>query len=315
MPGLASLPPSTGIRRTLKEQQLPDYLDGFLSHLLAERRLAGNTVAAYGSDLRFFLEHMRQRGVREPSRITTDHVREFFLLCHQRHIGSRSNARRLAAMRAFFDYLAGRHAVADNPVADIDPPKIGISLPKALNISDVDRLLTVPPQKTPFILRDYAMLYLLYATGIRVSELVRLPVNSCSLTGGHVRVLGKGSKERIVPFGERASEQLRAYLESGRPALVKKSTSFLFLSNRGTAMTRTRFWQIINDLALNAGIRRRISPHMLRHSFATHLLAGGADLRAVQMMLGHTDIATTQIYTKVDGSRLKTTHQRFHPRG
>jgi integrase/recombinase XerD len=179
----------------------------------------------------------------------------------------------------------------------------------------VDRLLTVPVRKTPFVLRDYAMLYLLYATGMRVSELVGLPVNGCSLTAGHVRILGKGGKERIVPFGEIAAERLREYLESGRPALVKKISPYLFLSNRGTAMTRTRFWQIVNALAISAGIRRSISPHMLRHSFASHLLAGGADLRAVQMMLGHSDITTTQIYTKIEGSRLKTTHQRFHPRG
>ena len=180
----------------------------------------------------------------------------------------------------------------------------------------MDRLLALPPQKTPFILRDYAMLYLLYATGMRVSELVKLPVNSCSLTGYHVRILGKGNKERIVPFGEIAGERVREYLEGGRPLLLKKKSSpYLFLSNRGTAMTRSRFWQIINTLAAGAGIRQRVSPHMLRHSFATHLLAGGADLRAVQMMLGHSDITTTQIYTKIDVGRLKSIHQRFHPRG
>jgi len=180
----------------------------------------------------------------------------------------------------------------------------------------VDRLLEVPMRKTPLVLRDYAMLYLLYATGMRVSELVQLPVNSCNLTSCHVRIMGKGSKERIVPFGEVASERITEYLEQGRPALMKKKSSpYLFLSNRGTAMSRARFWQIINTIAVNAGVRRRISPHMLRHSFATHLLAGGADLRAVQMMLGHSDIATTQIYTKIDTDRLKATHQRFHPRG
>jgi len=259
---------------------------------------------------------MHELGVRQPAGVRSEHIRDFFLHSHRRRIGSRSNARRLAALRAFFDYLAGGGAITANPVVDIDPPKSGSSLPKALNRGDVDRLLTIPPQKTPFILRDYAMLYMLYATGMRVSELVRLPVNSVSLTGGHVRVLGKGSKERLVPFGEIAAERLREYLESGRPGLLKKNSSpYLFLSNRGTAMTRTRFWQIVNALAANAGIRRQISPHMLRHSFASHLLAGGADLRAVQMMLGHSDIATTQIYTKVEGSRLKATHQRFHPRG
>lgn len=160
------------------------------------------------------------------------------------------------------------------------------------------------------------MLYLLYATGIRVSELVNLPVTNCNLTSFHLRVMGKGSKERLIPFSEVAGERLQRYLEGGRPALLKKRSSpYLFLSNRGTAMTRSRFWQIINDIATSSGISKKISPHMLRHSFATHLLAGGADLRAVQMMLGHSDISTTQIYTKIDSDRLKSTHRKFHPRG
>jgi len=219
-------------------------------------------------------------------------------------------------LRAFFEYLAREKVIRSNPVNDIDAPKTGLSLPKALTLPEVDRLLAVPAQRTPYLLRDYAMLYLLYATGMRVSELVSLPVTNCSLTAFHVRVLGKGSKERIVPFSEIAGERIRAYLEQGRPALLKKRPSpYLFLSNRGTSMSRARFWQIINQLAVNAGIRKKISPHMLRHSFATHLLAGGADLRAVQRMLGHSDTATTQIYTKVDATRLKSTHQRFHPRG
>lgn len=250
------------------------------------------------------------------SAVTGEHVREFFLHCHRKKIHSRSNARRLAALRTFFDYLTREKLRTNNPVSDIDPPKAGHSLPKALNISEVDQLLTQPPHATPFILRDYAMLYLIYATGMRVSELVHLPVANCSLTSCQVRVMGKGNKERIIPFSETAGARIQVYLEQGRPALLKKRPSpYLFLSNRGSAMTRARFWQIINALAVNAGIRKRISPHMLRHSFATHLLAGGADLRAVQMMLGHSDIATTQIYTRIDSSRLKSTHQRFHPRG
>ncbi len=160
------------------------------------------------------------------------------------------------------------------------------------------------------------MLHLLYATGLRVSELVSLPVQACNMTSCHLRVLGKGNKERLVPFGEVARERIDDYLDQGRPQLVKqKSCPFLFLNNRGGAMTRNRFWQIINGIAIHAGTRHRISPHMLRHSFATHLLAGGADLRAVQMMLGHADISTTQIYTKIETNRLKSIHQRFHPRG
>jgi len=248
--------------------------------------------------------------------VEAEHIRLFFQSCHRRHIGTRSNARRLAALRSFFAFLRDENKIATNPLRDIDPPKIGLSLPKALNINEVDRLLAIPPGKTPAVLRDYAMLYLLYATGMRVSELVQLTVNSCSLTSGHVRILGKGNKERIIPFSQTAGQRITEYLELGRPSFMKKKTSpFLFLSNRGTAMTRARFWQIINAVALNAGIRKRISPHTLRHSFATHLLAGGADLRAVQMMLGHSDITTTQIYTKIETDRLKTIHRKFHPRG
>lgn len=303
--------------KTLSNQTLSTYLDAFLHYLIAERRLANNTVVSYASDLRFFLDHLQKAAAgKEPKEITSDHIRDFFRSCHNRNIRSRSNARRLSALRSFFDYLVREKIISESPVHDIDPPKIGDSLPKALNITEVDQLLVQPVQNTPFILRDYAMLYLLYATGIRVSELVKLQLANCNLTSCHLRVLGKGNKERIVPFGEVAGKRLQAYLDLGRPNLLgKKTSSYLFLSNRGTAMTRARFWQIINTLAVNAGIRKKISPHVLRHSFATHLLAGGADLRAVQMMLGHSDISTTQIYTKVDTSRLKSTHQRFHPRG
>ena len=160
------------------------------------------------------------------------------------------------------------------------------------------------------------MLYLLYASGLRVSELVNLPVNGCNLKSCHLRILGKGNKERIIPFSETAGALIKDYIERGRPLILKhKPSPLLFISNRGTSMTRNRFWQIIREVALAAGINKEISPHILRHSFATHLLAGGADLRSVQMMLGHTDISTTQIYTHVDSARLKSTHQRFHPRG
>lgn len=308
--------PESSRTTPLDPQHLTDFLAPFLHFLVAERRLAANTVAAYDSDLRFFLAYLGRNATLPPADISSDHLRGFFRHCHDQKISARSNGRRLAALRAFFSYLLREKVVAANPATDIDAPKTGRSLPKALNIEDVDRLLTQPPQKTPLILRDYAMLYLLYATGMRVSELVGLPASSCNLTSLHLRVRGKGDKERIVPFGEIAGKKLQEYLELGRSALLKKKTSpALFLSNRGSAMTRARFWQIINDLAAHAGIRQRISPHMLRHSFATHLLAGGADLRAVQMMLGHADITTTQIYTKVDTSRLKSTHQRFHPRG
>ncbi len=203
-----------------------------------------------------------------------------------------------------------------NPTAEIEAPKIGHSLPKVLGIAEVNSLLQLPELTPPLVLRNYAMLYLLYASGLRVSELVNLPVNGCNLNSCHLRILGKGNKERVIPFSETARALIKDYIERGRPLILKhKPSPLLFISNRGTSMTRNRFWQIIREVALAAGINKEISPHILRHSFATHLLAGGADLRSVQMMLGHTDISTTQIYTHVDTARLKSTHQRFHPRG
>lgn len=286
---------------------------------MVQRRLSRNTVDSYGSDLRFFVRFLRRQEITDPGQITEEQVRSFLKACFQRNVNARSNARRLSALRVFFDFLIARQIRSDNPAAEVDLPKIGSSLPGILTVDEVDQLLTVPAvpvKRTPLILRNYAMLHLLYATGIRVSELVALPVRNCSIGSGHVRILGKGQKERMVPFNETAGQRIQKYLDLGRPALLKKRTSpFLFVTGRADKMTRNRFWQIIRDLTVLGGVRKNVSPKTMRHSFATHLLAGGADLRAVQMMLGHADIATTQIYTHVDKSRLKTMHQRFHPRG
>lgn len=198
----------------------------------------------------------------------------------------------------------------------VDLPKSGRLLPKALSEKEVRSLLAPPVAETPIAVRDHAMLYLLYATGLRVSELVRLPLAACNLAAGFVRVIGKGNKERLIPFGEQARTRLEHYLKAARPLiLTSKRSNFFFVTRRGTCMTRLRFWQIIRQNALTAGITKDISPHMIRHSFATHLLSHGADLRAVQMMLGHADIATTQIYTHIDHARLKSIHKKFHPRG
>ncbi len=291
-------------------------VDRFLQHLTVQQRLAANTILAYSSDLSFFLAFLQQHRIKTPGEIRPGHVQAFFRHCHNRGNTARSNARRLAALRSYFAFLVGLGLIAASPVADIDPPRTGRSLPKALNLSEVDRILTLPAKSTPQALRNFAMLHLLYATGLRVSELVSLPVKGCNLSACHVRIVGKGNKERMVPFSEATRQRLQDYLDRGRPLILKNRPSpHLFVSNRGRAMTRNRFWQIIAGIARAAGIDRPVSPHMLRHSFATHLLAGGADLRSVQMMLGHADITTTQIYTKVDVTRLKSMHQRFHPRG
>ncbi|MCI5158774.1 MAG: tyrosine recombinase XerD, partial [Candidatus Electrothrix sp. AUS1_2] len=257
-----------------------------------------------------------QHEISTPEAVTQDSARAFLTDCYRKKITSRSNARRLSALRAFFDYLVFQQVRPDNPLADIDSPKIAGTLPDILTVAEVDRMLTLPKKLTPLVLRNYAMLHLLYATGIRVSELVALPLRDCNTGSGHVRVLGKGDKERMVPFNEKAGELITDYLLKGRSKILCRRTSpYLFVTGRGGRMTRNRFWQILKDIVAAQGIEKNVSPKTMRHSFATHLLAGGADLRSVQMMLGHTDIATTQIYTHVDKGRVKELHRRFHPRG
>jgi integrase/recombinase XerD len=297
---------------------VPPLLDFFLQYLAAERRLAVNTLAAYQADLFSFFSFLARHSggpITQLDDIGPDHLRAYLAACHRDGISARSNARRISALRAFFRFLLGEQLLKRDPSVLLDLPKPGRALPKVLSMAEVDLLLAPPAQPTPLALRNHAMLHLLYATGMRVSELVKLPVAAVN-RAGHLRVLGKGTKERLVPFGEAARQTMAVYITQGRPRLLKRRRSdFLFVTSRGTAMTRLRFWQILRDRALLCGIKRAISPHVLRHSFATHLLEHGADLRAVQVMLGHADIATTQIYTHVDTARLKAVHRKFHPRG
>ncbi len=296
---------------------LAQLLAQFLEYLGAERRLAANTIAAYRADLTAFLNSPQVRGLDDPRALTAKHLRDYLGKCHDRGISSRSTARRVSALRCFCRFLLAEKQIETDPSATISLPKPGRPLPKVLSISEVDRLLAPPTDhKDPLALRNQAMLQLLYATGLRVSELVNLPVAGLNILGGYVRVFGKGAKERLVPFGEAAREWLKLYSKEARPRILKKKRSdYLFVTGQGTAMTRLRFFQIVQQAARQAGITKTISPHVLRHSFASHLLAHGADLRSVQMMLGHADIATTQIYTHVDTERLKSAHQKFHPRG
>ncbi len=217
-------------------------------------------------------------------------------------------------MRGFYGFAAAQIGFEEDPTADMTNPKIGLALPKSLSEADVEALLGAPDTSSPLGLRDRAMLELLYASGLRVSEIVNLPRDAADLEAGILRVSGKGGKERLVPFGRSAGRWLLRYLESARPGLDRKRSLALFLSVRGAAMTRQRFWQLIEGYGRAAGIRARLTPHALRHSFATHLLEHGADLRALQMMLGHSDIATTQIYTQVSRSRLRRVYDEFHPR-
>ncbi|MCI5116814.1 MAG: site-specific tyrosine recombinase XerD [Candidatus Electrothrix sp. LOE1_4_5] len=304
------------VLKTSPLSPLVQHLDSFLQYLVVHRRLSKNTVESYASDLHFFLAFLGLQGVQTADTITPDLARDFLAVCYQKNINARSNARRLSALRAFFEYLVVQQIRPDNPVADIDSPKIVSGLPGVLTVAEVEQMLRLPQKQSPLVLRNWAMLHLLYATGIRVSELVALPVRDCSLTSGHVRVLGKGDKERMVPFNENAGNRIEKYLNTARPTLLRQRTSpYLFITSRGGKMTRHRFWQIIQEIVAANGVAKPVSPKTMRHSFATHLLAGGADLRSVQMMLGHADIATTQIYTHVDKARVKELHRRFHPRG
>jgi len=291
-------------------------LDLFLHYLTAERRLAQNTIHAYQADLLSFFKLVPVAGKIAPAQIKQNHIRSYLSRLYDQEISAKSSARKLSAIRQFFKFLVAEGIVAVDPASGLDLPKIKKSLPKSLNLPEVTTLLESGDCNAPLALRNTAMLHLLYGTGLRVSELVTVPVAGMNLTSGYVRVLGKGSKERLVPFGEEAKEKIELYITHGRPLLLKKRASkFLFVTNRATAMTRLRFWQIIQEVCLAKGIHKKISPHSLRHSFATHLVENGADLRTVQLMLGHSDIATTQIYTHVDSIRLKAVHQKFHPRG
>ncbi len=289
-------------------------LDSFLEYLTVERRLADNTISSYQTDLKDFLVFLAGER-KELQQVTPSLIRQFQVQLQKRNLASRSQARRLSSLRVFFRFLTAEHIIETDPAVMLEAPKLGGRLPEDLTVEEVSSLLQGKTDKSSYSVRDRAMLYLLYATGMRVTELVGLPVAGLNLKSGFVRVIGKGSKERLVPFGEEARERVEYYLREARPRLLKgKISDYLFVSNRGKALGRFRFWQIIRESAAAAGIDKRITPHMLRHSFATHMLAHGADLRSLQLLLGHSDISTTQVYTHVDRSRLQAIHRKFHPR-
>jgi integrase/recombinase XerD len=288
--------------------------DQFLNHLRVEKGLAKNTIQAYSQDLTRFLAFLESHGDVSPLALTRDYLSEY-IGSLEGLLSKRSAARNLSALKQFFRFLVASGMIEANPARLLSAPKIPLRLPKVLSPSEVELLLAQPDPAARSGRRDQAMLELLYATGLRVSELVGLKVQNVNLEAGFVRTLGKGSKERVVPMGTKAVEALREYLLDERPALLRNRTSpYVFLNLRARPMTRQGFWKIIRQYGARAGIPKEITPHMLRHSFATHLLQYGADLRSVQVMLGHSDISTTQIYTHVTRERLKEIHEKCHPR-
>jgi integrase/recombinase XerD len=295
---------------------LESALDLFLAHVRIEKGLAANTVEAYGRDLRDYLRHLEKAGVARWGEVGREQVAGHLAGLVARGLSPRSQARALSAIRVFHRVLRDQGIAPVDPTVEIEAPRAGRKLPRLLSHTEVESLLAAPQPKDPAGRRDRAMLETLYAAGLRVSELVTLRVEDLDLETQLVRARGKGGKERIVPLGAAAVEALREYLTVARPALLKgRKSSDLFVTPLGRRMSRQGFWKLINRYALVAGIGRRIGPHQLRHSFATHLLGGGADLRAVQTMLGHSDIATTQIYTHLDRGQVRALHRRFHPRG
>ncbi len=289
------------------------YLPTFLDYLAVEKGLAKNSLVSYGTDLRRFGKWLEEHSTDIES-VKRAHLTRYFQSLRSAGISARSVARALAAIRGFFRFLVAERHLKHDPTENLDNPKLWTTLPKSLPPSDVEALLAAPDRQSPDGLRDAAMLELLYATGLRVSELIRVKLEEIELEAGFLRTFGKGSKERIVPFGNSARDAITAYIDRGRAHFNRRNDPHLFLSNRGRPMSRQSFWMKIVKYARKAGIKSQISPHVLRHSFATHLLENGADLRSVQLMLGHSDISTTQIYTHVSRARLQKMYDQFHPR-
>ncbi|WP_072905724.1 site-specific tyrosine recombinase XerD [Anaerobranca californiensis] len=294
------------------EKLLADYL----TYLRVERGLAQNTVLSYERDLKKFISFLKDCNFSDWSEIKRQQIITYLLKLQEEKMAPASISRNLAAIRSFFNYLTTENLLGEDPAKDLDSPKLSKKLPKIITVEEVEELLNQPDETDKIGIRDRAMLELLYASGLRVSELISLEVDDVNLDLGFLRCQGKGSKERIVPLGKMAIHYIQLYLEQSRPKLVKNIyQKKLFLNFHGRPMTRQGFWKIIKKYAKQSGINTEITPHTFRHSFATHLLENGADLRSVQEMLGHADISTTQIYTQVTGKKLKNIHKKFHPRG
>ncbi|WP_445366932.1 site-specific tyrosine recombinase XerD [Methylomonas sp. BW4-1] len=288
-------------------------IEAFLNALWLEFGLSDNTLSAYGSDLKLFAKWLKDKDITAVDDTT---IKSFLANRQQQGITSRSSARIVSCLRRFYGYLLREGKINIDPTQLIDSPQLGRTLPDSLSETDVELLLNAPEVTDKLGFRDRTMLEMLYATGLRVSELVELKFSQINFRQGCVRIVGKGDKERLVPVGEEAMDWAEHYLNTARQAILgNRQSDYLFVTTRGTSMTRQAFWHIIKRYAVRAGIDKHLSPHTLRHAFATHLLNHGADLRVVQLLLGHSDLSTTQIYTHIAQQRLKVLHTQHHPRG
>jgi integrase/recombinase XerD len=291
----------------------------FLSYLRVEKGLAQNTILAYGRDLKKFAEFLRKRQKQNAEEVTREDVVDFLSSLYKGKMDSRSVARHLVSIRGLYRFLLMEGKVNTDPTENLESPKIRNRLPTYLRVEEIEKLLQAPDLATPIGLRDRAMLEVLYSTGLRVSELLNLRISDIDTRVGCVRCIGKGDKERLVPIGRKAIDAVEQYLAQARPKLARPSSppphnQVLFLTRIGRRLSRVGIWKILHDYGIRLGLRGRLTPHKLRHSFATHLLEGGADLRSVQLMLGHADISTTQIYTHLVEERLKEIYKAHHPR-
>ncbi|MBN1526803.1 MAG: site-specific tyrosine recombinase XerD [Candidatus Omnitrophica bacterium] len=290
-------------------------LEEFLNYLSVERGLSKNTISSYRTDLAHFIEAMEKLGVKDIDGVKRDDITRYLLSLKDKGLSSNSISRALVAVKMFYRFLVQERFIKDDVAGVLESPKLMRPLPNVLGMAEVDKLLGAPDVRDWMGIRDKAALELMYATGMRVSELVNLTIDGLNLDIGFIKCKGKGDKERIVPIGKKAKESIVRYMEKVRPKLLKnRQDQHLFLSRLGRKVSRQSFWKIIKRCARIARIKREIAPHTLRHSFATHLLERGADLRVVQELLGHSDISTTQIYTHINKERLKSIHRQFHPR-
>lgn len=292
------------------------WLEGFRDFLALESGHSGNTVQSYLRDLRRLGEFATSRGVRDPARLTLRLLRDFVYLLKDLGLSPASIRRAVSAIRTYFGFLVGEGRLNDDPSARLESPRRGRALPETLSVQEVEALLAAPNVDQPLAWRDRALLELAYGAGLRVSELCGLALTDLLLSENLVRIFGKGGKERLVPIGRSVIGAVSVYLHSMRPTLDRgRSKNRVLLNVRGEPLSRVGAWSIVRRASQRGGIKKRVTPHTLRHSFATHLLEGGADLRAVQEMLGHADLSTTQIYTHVDREYLRSIHKQFHPRG
>lgn len=292
------------------------HLEAFLEYLAHEKGLSKNTLAAYRRDLEQYIAYLQKKKFSPLQQATRQQVMSYLLSLQEQGKAATTISRHVASLRSFYQFLIRRELISTDPTLLLETPKLERKLPQVLSIAEVDRLMSSPDLSTPLGQRDRAMLELLYATGIRVSELVNLTTDDCILDMGYIRCMGSGGKERIIPLGRMAKEQVKDYLVNGRSYFLKnnKEEKTLFLNHRGEPLSRQGFWKIIKKHAQKAGIKKTITPHTLRHSFAIHLLENGADLRAVQEMLGHADLSSTQIYMHMTKTRMKDAYARAHPR-